>query len=97
MRALSGNSDAERQVHLERYLHAWLRAHALTLRDLADQGVRDRLLRALSSDVGAILGRSANLIAGQIGLGAMKLGADLLQKGAAKLLGLGDASAKRGG
>lgn len=94
MHALPGNSSAERQVHLERYLHAWLTSHALTVRDLARASVRERLFKTLSGDVGAIIGKSADVIAGQIGMGAMKAGADLLQRGVNKLLGWGGETPK---
>lgn len=90
IRSLPGNYDAERRVHLERYLQSWLTGHALSLSDLTKAEVRDRLLKTLSADFGTILGRSAEVIAGQIGLGVMKFGADWIQKGAAKLLGVGE-------
>jgi len=94
--ALPGNVGAERQVHLERYLHAWLRGHALTLSDLADPGVRERLLQTLSADLGAILGKGVSVIAAQVGMGAMQLGARALQKGVQKLLDWGGAGAAAG-
>lgn len=92
VRALPGNYDAERRIHLERYLQSWLTGHALKLSDLARADVRDRLLKTLSADFGSILGRSAEIIAGQIGLGVMKAATGAIQKGAARLLGLGGES-----
>lgn len=88
MKALPSNVNTERQALLERYLHAWLTSHALTLGDLTKAGVRDALFKTLSGDLGAILGRSAEVIAGHLGVHVMKIGTDLLQR-ASKLLGLG--------
>ena len=76
---LPGNSAAERRVHLERYVQAWLTSQAMTLDDLADQGVRDRLFKTLSGDLIPIIGRGVTSIALQ-----------LVQRGVAKLLDWGD-------
>lgn len=96
LKSLPGNAGAERQVHLERYLHAWLTTHALALSDLTRSDVRDRLLKTLSADLGAILGKSVETIAMHIGAGAMKAAAAGLQRGVSKLLSLGS-DTKRGG
>lgn len=87
MRALPGHVNTERQDLLRRYLHAWLSSHALTLGDLTRADVRKALLDTLAKDFGAILDQSAAIIAGQIGMGVMKLGVEMLQRGAAKLIG----------
>lgn len=96
-KSLPGNAAAERRVHLERYLEAWLRTHAFMLSDLADAIVRDRLLKTLSMDLGSILGKGADAIAMQIGAGVMKLGSNLVQQGVSKLIGWGgDATQGKG-
>jgi hypothetical protein len=82
MKALPCHIHAERQAMLERYLHAWLTSHALALSDLGKAKVREDLLRTLSGDLGAILGRKAEVLAGLVGVEVMQLGADLLIKGA---------------
>lgn len=94
MKTLPGNAAAERRVHLERYIHAWLCGHAMMLSDLAQPEVRDRLLKTLSADLGSLLGKGADAIAMQIGMGVMKVGTNLLQKGVTKLLDWGGDSAQ---
>ena len=88
-KTLPGNTAAERRVHLERYIQAWLCTHALMLSDLADANVRDRLLKTLSADLGSLLGRGADAIAMQVGMGVVKLGTNILQRGVTKLLDWG--------
>ena len=88
-RTLTGNSDHERRIHLERYLEIWLRSHALTIGDLAKESVRTRLLGTLSADLGTILGKSVDAVAGYIGMRVMRAGSEALQKGVSKLLDWG--------
>lgn len=84
LKALPGHVNTERRVLLERYMHAWLTSHALTVGDLARADVRKALLKTLSEDLKDFARQRAGAV-------AMNLGAELmgfLGNGIANFLGV---------
>lgn len=81
--------DPERLGHLEQYVRAWLRTHALRMSDLGKAAIWDLLLKTLSKDLQTLGGKSVDLVAHYVGLRVADAATGAVKRSLSRILGGG--------